>query len=274
VNEAARYRIKLVFLVRASPPWANGGRPSQFVPNDRDYANFLTAVSKRFPTVHYWMIWGETNRGAVFQPLPKNRRTGPRRYAKLLNAAYKALKHRSRRNKVIGGNTFSFGDVSPRNYIRWMRLPNGRPPPLDYYGHNPFTRRFPNLKLHGYRGFPGSRDISDSDTFYKELRKVYKRKYRRFRYKRFRRRGPRLWLSEFTVSSDHKNRAHDFFVSRNEQARWLTAAYKISRRRFVKSLGWFNLHDEPASQSNGLTTGLLTYDLFKKPAYFAYRREP
>ena len=268
VRQGRRYRILVALMVKGSPPWANGGRSPEWVPRDSDYARFLVAASRRYPYVRHWMIWGEVNRPAVFRPLPRNSPVGPRRYAKLLQAAYRALKHRRARNVVIGGMTFSYGDVLPRDFLRWMRLPNGRPPALDWYGHNPFTKRFPRLGY--YRSYPGykGRDLSDIDTFSEEIHRTY-----RGSYMRFRRRGPRLWLSEFTVSSDRPNYAFDFFVSRREQARWLTAAYRIARRApYVAGLGWIGLLDDPPTVPRAANMGLMTWDGRPKPAYHAYRR--
>jgi hypothetical protein len=261
-----RYRIDVAIMVKGSPAWANGGQSSQWAPAPAHYARFLKAASRRYRYVRRWMIWGETNRAAVFQPLPPNSRAGPRAYARLLDSAYGALKRSNRRNIVIGGMTFSFGEVYPSKWIRWMRLPNGRPPRLDWYGHNPFTRRPPDIRLTDNPEFPGSRDISDVDTFGREVHRAYRG------YPRFRRRGPRLWLSEFTVSSDRPNRAFTLAVSRAEQARWLRGAYSIAKRVRAAGLGWFNLYDEPATNPVGLTTGLMTYEGRRKPAYHAYKR--
>jgi hypothetical protein len=266
VRKARRYGIDVAIMVKGAPAWANGGHSSQWAPSPKAYARFITAASRRYRHVHRWMIWGEANRAAVFQPLPANSRTGPRTYARLLDAAYGALKRRSRKNIVIGGMTFTFGDVYPSKWLRWMRLPNGRPPRLDWYGHNPFSRRAPDIRQPEDPGFPGSRDISDMDVFARELHRAYRR------YPRFRRHGPRLWLSEFTVSSDRPNRAFSFAVSQNEQARWLRGAFHIAKRVNAAGLGWFNLFDESATVRNGLTTGLMTYGGVKKPAYLAYKR--
>jgi hypothetical protein len=259
--------IRVAILVRGAPRWTNGNRSSEFAPRrPQDYANFLTAAARRYPAVRHWMIWGETNRSAVFRPLPPNRPTGPRRYAKLLDAAYVALKRRTRRNMVIGGMTFSFGDVRPAHYVRWMRLPSGRMPRLDYYGHNPFARRFPRLSRQPYDR--GGRDMSDMDTFSRELRRAYRRD------PRHRGRAPKLWLSEFTVSSDRPNRAFNFAVSRERQAEWLTAAFRIAdrSRSTIHTMGWYSLYDDPVSRPSGLTTGLMTAEGERKPAFFAYRR--
>lgn len=215
------------------------------------------------------MVWGEPNRAAVFQPLPEDSRVGPRRYARLLRAAYRALKRRSRKNIVIGGMTSSIGEVTPRAFLRFMRLPNGEPPPLDWYGHNPYTARFPKLRNPPLPGLRGFRDISDVDTFAKEIHDTYKGEYRRFR-----RKGPKLWLSEYAVSSDLANRAFPYAVSRRQQARWLTAAFGIARQPYIAGLGWFNLLDDPVTVPKHLTTGLMTYEGKRKPAYRAYKRIP
>jgi hypothetical protein len=259
IRQAAQDRIQICLLVQATPPWANGNRSTAWAPNDpTDYANFLVAAAHRYPTVRLWMIWGEPNRQGEpnFEPMPPNSPVGPRRYAILLNAGYHALKSVSATNTVIGGNTWSFGSVEPADFVKWMRLPNGKPPPLDYYGHNAFGRRAPDLSENPY--FRGGRDINDIDTLEAQLNRIYHRPVK-------------LWLSEFTISSDHNNRAFDFHVSRAEQAKWLTAAYKlVDSVNYVAGLGWFGLLDEPPTVAGHLTTGLMTWDGRPKPAFAAY----
>jgi hypothetical protein len=266
VRMGRRYGVDVAIMVKGAPAWANGGLASIWAPNPVHYARFVKAASRRYRSVHRWMIWGEPNRVAVFQPLAVGQPTGPRAYARLLDAAYGVLKRRSRKNIVIGGMTFTFGDIYPSQWVRWMRLPNGKPPRLDWYGHNPFSRRAPDIRQPENTAFPGSRDISDMDLFARELHRAYRRN------PRFRRHGPRLWLSEFTVSSDRPNRAFSFAVSRTEQARWLRGAFRIAKRVKAAGLGWFNLYDEPVTNPVGLTTGLMTYEGIRKPAYETYRR--
>jgi hypothetical protein len=259
ISEGARYRIRICLLVQGTPAWANGGRSSGWAPdNPNDFGNFLIAAARRYPSVHLWMIWGEPNRSGNFEPMPADSPVGPRRYALILNAGYHALKGVSKANTVIGGNTWSFGGVEPADFVKWMRLPDGKPPPLDYYGHNPFSVRFPDLKEKPY--YPGGRDINDIDTLHAQLDGVYHR-------------SVKLWLSEFTVSSDHTNRAFDFAVSRRQQANWLTAAFRlVNSVDYVAGMGWFNLIDQPPlPDDQNLTNGLLTYKLKPKPAYYAYQ---
>jgi hypothetical protein len=144
-------------------------------------------------------------------------------------------------------------------YLSWLRLPNGEPPRLDWYGHNPFSTRFPKLKAKPY--VKGIRDLSDIDTLHREVARAYRG-----------RSAPKLWLSEFTISSDRANRAYNFSVSRKEQARWVRAAFRlVNKVDYVAGLGWFDLYDEDPSVAKSLTNGLMTYSGQRKPAFFAYR---
>ena len=78
--------------------------------------------------------------------MPPNATRGPRLYARMLDQAYGALKRVRRSNVVIGGMTWTVGVVSASKFVRWMRLPNGKPPRLDWFGHNPFSVRSPQAE--------------------------------------------------------------------------------------------------------------------------------
>jgi hypothetical protein len=218
------------------------------------------------------MIWGEPSRRANWMPLTRERRdrplngkqaAAPHRYAQLLDASYAALKAVSPKNLVIGGNTFTTGDISPLNYIRNLKLPNGRPPRMDLYGHNPFTARNPDLHKpplgHGFA------DFSDLDTLSgwvdRYLAKPRKRKHLN------------LFLSEFFAPTDHANNEFNFHVTRKTQALWLKSALRITRRwSRIYSLGWFSLYDDPP-QADGreVNRGLIDWRGKRKPSYFVYK---
>jgi hypothetical protein len=268
VRAAGRYGVQVAVMVKDSPGWANGGRASEWAPTrDADYAAFLTAAARHYPQVRRWMIWGEVNRGVDFLPMPLNSPAGPRRYATLLAAAYHALKAANRANIVVGGMTYTYGAVPPPSFVRWLKLPSGARPPLDEWGHNPYSRRRPTIGAPP--SYPTARDMGDVGRFAAEVHRAYSSD------PRFAKSGPQLWLSEFTVSSDRANRAFNFSVSRPQQALWLRSAFAVARSvPAVSGLGWFNLYDDPASQANGLTTGLLTSSGRPKPAFSAYRSVP
>lgn len=248
--------MRLGLLVRGTPGWANDGKTENWAP-DRlaDYSDFLAAAAKRYSRVRHWMIWGEPTRQAQFEPLTPGLPLGPSLYSRLVDKSYGVLKKIRRSNKVIGGMTFTGGDVSPVEFVRLMTLPNGKPPRLDWFGHNPFTARYPNLRKKPVN--PSLRDISDIDTYYQEIRAHWRSRHY----------APRLWLSEFCVPSDRRTTVFNFHVSRKAQGRWLSAAFRIAHRsRYVAGIGWFKIQDDQNY------CGLLDVNGRKKPAYRAYKR--
>jgi hypothetical protein len=270
---AHRRGIRVSLLIQGSPGWANGGRPPIWAPNDpADFADFAAAASRRYPGVRYWMIWGEPSKVERFQPLASaggrrlnaRQRRGPRHYARILDASYAVLKKVDRRDLVVGGNTWTAGDVVPLNFIRAMRLPNGRRPRMDLYGHNPFTARRPDLR-EGPLSY-GTADFSDLDTLAGWLD--------RHGYRDARGRRLRLFLSELSIPTDHQNFEFNFWVRRGTQARWLGAALRIARRyERIYTLGYLGLFDDPP-RGDGLEVnrGLLTWLGAKKPAYDTFAR--
>ncbi len=146
--DARRYRMRVMLQVIFAPRWANGGRPRAWATvSAANFAAFVTAAARRYPGVHLWMIWGEPTRSGNFEPIVQAvpgraldgaQRQAPHLYARLLDAAYGALKRVSRRNLIIGGSTYTTGLLDPEQWIENLRLPNGRPPRMDMYAHNPF----------------------------------------------------------------------------------------------------------------------------------------
>jgi hypothetical protein len=273
VAAARKYHIRIAFQVRSTPSWANGGKAANWVPTRlADLSAFVTAASRRYPSVKLWMIWGEPSRHENFMPLTpekaqstkltKKQSFAPRYYAQMLDRSYGALKAVSRSNRVIGGNTFTAGDITPYNWIRYLRLPNGKRPRMDLYGHNPFTGRRPRANA------PQDRfvvDISDMPTFTRFLDKRIRDPH-----------GHRLKLffSEFFWPTDHANNEFAFHLSRKLQASWLKDAMKLVRGSDrVYTLGWFSLYDDPPREDGlSVNRGLMTFGGKRKPSYGVFRR--
>jgi hypothetical protein len=203
------------------------------------------------------------NRFRTPVPLPSFQASGPRRYARILDAAYVSLKRQSQRNLVIGGNTFTTGDVSPRQFIRSMRLPNGRPPRMDMYGHNPF--------LAG--GRTSAKDLlgTASPTSPTSTRS--------------RAGSIETWDGAETSPCGYfcpnsrrpvtiQNYEFNFYVTRKVQASWLGAALRITQEwKRIYALGWIALYDEkPNGRGDEVNRGLLEWDGDQKPSYRAYRQ--
>lgn len=269
LSQAASYHMRVLLLAMGTPPWANGGRASSYPPTRAaDLANFLTAASRRYPAVHLWMIWGEPSRRPNFaivkRASPNARRLtaaqarAPHVYAQLLDASYGALKRVSKRNLVIGGNTYTTGDVSTQLWIENMRLPNGRPPRMDMYGHNPFSFRHPSLSN------PPSPDhevdFSDLGRLEQLVDRNLAAPHQRLK----------LFLSEWTIPTSSHDKEFNFYVFPSVQAQWITDAWRIVRRSgFIYALGWIHLYDDPVG---GATSGGLFYsDGRPKPGYYAFK---
>jgi hypothetical protein len=270
VSDAARYKIRISLLVMSTPPWANGGRDYNWVPHDvGDYTDFLTAAARRYPSVKLWMIWGEPSRRPNFMPLTPEKSgstklnskqaAAPRYYARMLDASYGALKAVSKSNVVIGGNTFTAGDITPYNWVKYMKLPNGRRPRLDLYGHNPFVGRRPAKGGYQHKQVV---DFNDIPTFTKFLDRTLRDAH-----------GHRLkfFYSEFFWPTDHANGEFKFHLSKSLQASWLQSAFNVVHKSpRIYTLGWFALYDDPPTEFS-VNRGLINYGGKRKPAYNVFK---
>jgi hypothetical protein len=263
IAEGARYGVQIAILVSGFPAWSNGGRGSIWAPKDpQDFASFLEAAARMYRGVHHWLILNEVNYYKNFQPLPPNSPLGPERYAELLQAAYGALKAVNSANLVIGGMNYSAGTISAPLFIRWMRLPDGAPPRMDYYGYDPYSVRYPRLDKRPYSR--ENYEINDIGALHDQLAGVYRRSGR----------VPKLWLAEFGIS-DNANAFFDYYVSPAVQARWVTAAYRlVDSVSYVAALGWYELLDQASPSSDPLTEGLMTASGNPKPSFYAYAAAP
>jgi hypothetical protein len=262
IDLGRRYHIRVLLQIIGAPPWANGGRPWNWVPNrTSDFAAFATAAARKYPDVKLWMIWGEPDRAPNFQPLypasafantlSRRQQIAPHNYATLLDAAYGALKHVSRTNIVIGGSTYTTGDIRTREWIQNLKLPNGRPPRMDMYAHNPFSTEDPNFS--DPPSPYGVVQFSDLPRLGSWIDKYLHR-------------GLPIFLSEWTVPTQ-PDTEFNFYVDMPVAVRWVRDALRLSRRwKRIYALGWIHLYDEPPTSY----AGLMTVDGKRKPLYGAF----
>jgi hypothetical protein len=269
IQQASRYHMRVMLQAIATPAWANGGKPWNY-PSTRvsAFSQFLTAASRRYPSVHLWMIWGEPDRQANFAltrrvPGRSHRLTAaqaraPHVYARMLDAGYGALKDVSKRNLVIGGDTYTWGDTPVRLWIQNLRLPNGRRPRLDLYGHNPFCYRHPSLS--NPPSPAGAFDFSDL----RRLSRLVDRELATAHH------PIKLFLSEWTIPTSRFDTEFNFHVTRRVQAQWIRDAWRIVRASsFIYALGWIHVYDDPPG--HGSSGGLFDDRGRPKPGYYAFK---
>lgn len=262
IDQARMYHMRVLIQLVGAPPWANGRHPWQWVPhNPKDFANFATAAAREYPGVRLWMIWGEPSRSPNFQPfypapaaattLTKKQQIAPRNYARLLDASYGALKAVYRKNLVIGGDTYTTGDIDAWQWIKYMKLPNGRAPRMDMYGHNPFSFEDPN-----FSDPPSVQGVSQ----FSDLRRLAAW------MDRYLKPGLPLFLSEFTVPTA-PDEEFNFYVDMPTAVKFVRDALRLSRGwKRIYALGWVHVYDEPGYSSGGL----LTADGKPKPIFYAF----
>jgi hypothetical protein len=272
LNAQARAQgMQVALMLTYTPSWANGGQSQLTTPsNPKDFADFATAAARRYPGVRLWMVWGEPDFGNKFQPLVGQTRfnggglnaaqaQAPRNYARILDATYGALKSVSGKNLVIGGMTTVTGDIRPVNWVRYMRLPNGKPPRMDMYGHNPFGARRPNL-----RNPPSGQeavDISDLGRFSRTIKRYIAGPLRH---------PVRLFLSEYCIPTG-PNGEFNYYTTPPLQASWINSAFGVARKLNAYGLGWIHLKDDAQlGRGDESRCGLLTTDGTRKPGFSAF----
>jgi hypothetical protein len=267
IAEAAAYGITVTIQIIGTPSWASGSSEWNAGPaQPAEFGQFAAAISRRYPSVRHWMIWGEANSKRAFDPvvgaratrktkLKKKQRRAPRLYAQMLDAAYEGLKSVNSANLVIGGNTFQGAGhpvIRPYQWLRYLRLPDGSRPRMDMWGHNPYTYRKPDLR--DKQSPRGRVDFSD-------LRRLAKRLDRAFGRPRL-----KLFLSEWGIPTERGD-ALQFHVKPKTSRKWVRAAFRIVRRwKRIYTLGWsVPVDTEDAPQ------GLLKRNWERKPAYAAFK---
>jgi hypothetical protein len=261
ITEARVFHMQVLLQIIGTPGWANHGRAWNWAPSKpSDFATFAAAASRHYPFVHLWMIWGEPTRAPNFQPttaakpgarLDAKQKRGPHVYAQMLNDAYGALKSVSKKNLVIGGCTYTTGSLDTEQWVQNLRLPNGRPPRMDMWAHNPFSFEAPSF--HDPPSGDGAVQFSDLPELAGWL-------------DRYIRKGLPIFLSEFTIPTQ-PDTEFNFYVDPTVAAQWVTDALRLSRHwHRIYALGWINVYDSPP-QSYG---GLMTVNGVKKLDFWAF----
>ncbi len=213
VSDAKDQHMQIALTITGTPSWAKARKPA-------DFADFAVAAARQYPSVHLWIVWGDATHTFT-----------PGHYAKLLDAAYGALKSVSKANVVAGGGSTASGSAK---WIKGLKV-GKRAPRLDLYAHDPSSTH--RLTAAGLK----SLDAHVAQRFG----------------------AKRLFLTGYTLPTIG---AHH--VSPATQASYLKTALKLAKQdSFVYAFGYDGLTDQ--DQTDG--RGLLEADGTKRPAYAAFK---
>jgi polysaccharide biosynthesis protein PslG len=247
VDEARERGLRVLATLWWTPSWANGGGDRAKPPKkSSDFARIARWVADHFRgRVSAWEIWNEPNHPDFFSG-------SPRRFAKLLKAAYPAIKEEDPSALVVSGGP-AYNDVE------WLRgvYEGGGGPYFDVLATHPYMAPAdlpPETPDNGTKWTLRHveevrslmRDQGDSDK--------------------------PIWFTEFGWSS-HRNKSVDEAwrqgVTEKKQAKYLVRTLKLVEKSYpyVTNLFWYKERNGASGDIHLDNYGLLERDLDPKPAY-------
>jgi hypothetical protein len=282
VENAARYKIKVVLGIVGTPRWANGGRARAFAPKrGSDLRDFAYAAAQRYsgsytesedadakplPAVRHWLAWNEPNNPIFLRPQYKRvdglwRLESARQYASICNAIVAGIRATVLKGeKIACGVTAPRGNNSPRSsrssvsplaFIRAIKRMGARG--FDAYAHHPY---------YGSRSeTPSTRPkantavtLGNINDLIGELTRLYGRKP--------------LWITEYGYQTTPQDKY--FGVTYRKQAAYLKQAFAIARRHpRIDMMLWFLIRDQQAVRF--WQSGFYTHGRKAKPSLSAFR---
>jgi polysaccharide biosynthesis protein PslG len=274
VAEAARHKIRVLPFLYGSPTWVAqldnrkcGRDCGAFAPRHkqalRAWQTFVGDAVARYGRggefwaehpdvprrqIRAWQIWNEQNSKSFYRPKPS-----PRRYAKLLRRARKAIRSEDGgADVVLGGMAELSGSrkaITGSTYLRRLYRRDGVKRDFDGVAPHPYGARMKAIR-------------EQITLFRKEM-------------KRARDRSGDLWVTEIGWGS--AKGGHPLNRGKQGQATRVKQAYRYflsKRKRFnVKSVVWFSWMDSPTSICDWCaTSGLFKSGLRPKPAWRAYTK--
>lgn len=280
-----------------APRWAVD-TPSRRADRERDtiavqaYADFATAVARRYPTAAAFTVWNEPNHNAFL--LPQWERAGarwrpasPHLYRAMVHAAVPAIEAAAPEATVLIGATSSVGAehasgaddrMAPLTFLREMACVDGRLQPLT----RPECRDFEPLPGDGWSHHPYSLELAPwqpdprpDNVRMGDLDRLTGLLQRLHALGRLRRDLP-LYLTESGYQTTPPDPTQP--TSLAQQARWLPEAERIARRQpSLRSVAQFLVRDLPERPGTSARTrwgdyqsGLRHADGRAKPAHASF----
>ena len=289
VTFAAAHRIKVVFSILGTPPWANGAagaerRAAQRCSTSsasRPPPHAATTAPSGRPTAASSRRCAPGSPGTSRTTRPSSGpSTGRSRgksviqsaidYAKICNAVVKGVRKTTiGASKVACGVTGPRGNnnpnsarpaVSPLPFLRAMKKAGAKG--FDAYAHHPYygaPRETPSTPpppgIHG--NAPTAITLGNINVLIKEVTRLYGNK--------------RIWITEYGYQTNPPDRI--FGVSDANQARYLTQAYGIAKRIRGSTCSSGSCSATSARLTDeGWQSGLLTAGGRKKPSFAAFQK--
>ena len=288
---AAAGGLTALVEVSGAPPWWEGPeRPAvsdaapqgTWRPNAAAFGRFMHAAARRYagnhpdplrpgsplPRVRLWQAWNEPNLDYFLSPQWTRTQNGfksasPAWYKVMLNTAYDEIKSATSGATVFAAGTAPFGDPNPGGlrmpagrFVRELLCVSGRVrPKARRCARNPV--KFDAMAHHPYPiGPPGRHALNPDDIVVPDFDKikrplavalaagnVYPRK-----------RKP-IWATEMSWDSSPPDPGGIEWVT---QARYAAGAMYVLWRQGIRTLLWWNLHDDPrgSGYQNSLQSGV------------------
>lgn len=255
--------LEPIVVVDGAPDWAEGsasGPPGTRRPSAAELGAFAEAAAVRYsgrlpglPRVRYWQVWNEPNLGAFLNPqVVGGQEVAPVLYRALVNKFAAAVHGAQPDALVIAGGNSAFGgqgtpiaSIPPLEFMRKLLcMSKGAHPhakckartSFDIWAHHPYTAGGPSH--HAY--YPDNVSLGDLPEMQTLLRAAVRARHVASA------RSPLFWATEFSWDTSPPDQ---YGVPSRLQARWVAEAMYRMWRSGISLVTWFQLRDQPLSQS-------------------------
>jgi polysaccharide biosynthesis protein PslG len=243
VQKAQEHGVKILGIMGASPPWANGGKEAWYPPTDLEaWKDYVYTVAYRYRgKVSAWEIWNEENI-QFWQPAPD-----PVAYVQLLALAYEQIRAADPGAKVVMGGVCGLG----ADYLE-AAFKLGALNYVDAIAYHPYADTI------GEEGQPAEAKYWPKELLCRNILLAV-----RDLIWQYNKNPIQVWITEVGWSSSIAE------VDADTQAAYdLRTMINYAATNVDKCIIYM-LRDEPANIED--KAGLMTYGFTRKPSYYYYR---
>ena len=235
----------LVTVFKA-PRWAEDrsvfdGEAGTVDPSAQAFGDFAQALAKRYPNVHLWEAWNESNLNHFLSPqIVDGKPYSPEMYRGLLNAFYAGIHKVDPGATVVAGGLARRYKIPPLAFMRQLFCLSDKLKPvascpvhLDAWSHHPYTDGGPFKK----QGSPDGVSLGDLPR----MRQLLAAAAASGNALPVRTTIP-FWVSEFSWDTDGPD---PDAVPMKLHSRWVSEALYQSWRSGVSFFVWHQLRDRP-----------------------------